>query len=125
LSLGYCKTFVKEIDVTSADTRTELDATLPDRFKFLGLTFFPSRDDPAAGLGTVNQCKIFNGPTSSDPVMTFLMLTGSINVLASNQGNYVMFDDTYLEFDQGLYVEVTNAEFSDAGSPFVLTLMYT
>ena len=124
MSLGYCQTFVKEINLASADTRTQLDASLPSRFKFLGLTFFASRTNPTGTSGTIDQFKIFDGPDSSDPIFRFLLPTNVLPSLASNQGNYVMLDDTYIDFNQGLYVEVTNTNYSLADRPFVLTLMY-
>jgi hypothetical protein len=124
LSLGYCNTFVKEIHIAAADTRTELDSSLPEKFKFLGVTFFGSWFSPQGPTGTINEFKIFDGPTSSDPVLVFYLVAGQANTYSANQGSYTMLDDTYIEFNEGIYLEVTNANFSAENYPFVLTLMY-
>jgi len=125
LSIGYCNTFSTNTFNPAADTRTVLSSNLPDMFKFLGFVLTPTIND----VGTladkkVYTFKLFDGPTSSDPLFTFLLTAGFVATIAGNSESYSMMDDTYIQVDNNLYIEVDTDVFSSVSFPYNLTLMY-
>lgn len=123
MSIGYCNTFSTNTFNPAADTRTVLSSNLPDMFKFLGFVLTPTINVVTANK-SVYTFKLFDGPTSSDPLFTFLLTAGFIATVAGNSESYSMMDDTYIQVDNNLYIEVDTAEFSSASFPYNLTLMY-
>lgn len=127
MSIGYCQTWVTNtLDPSSADTRTLLDSSLPERFKFLGFAFNPTLNTLLFLTSeTFETFSLFDGPTSVDPVVTFVLVVGSQSLVSGNSDTYLMLDDTYIQFDEGLYYEVSTTNLSSASMPFNLTLMYS
>tara|TARA_Y100000593_G_C4271918_1_gene317835 strand:- start:302 stop:679 length:378 start_codon:yes stop_codon:yes gene_type:complete len=125
LSIGYCNTSHQSVYIDTADTRVQFSSSLPTRFKFLGFIFFSSFNSPTATLGTIFEFKIFDGTTSSDPVLTFFMPSGQVNTMSANQGSYMMMDDNYIQFNNGLYLEANTTGFSTDAQRFELTLFYS
>ena len=125
MSIGYCNTSHQSVYIDTADTRVPFSSSLPTRFKFLGFIFFSSLNNPTGTAGTIAEFKIFDGTTSSDPALTFFMPSGQVNSLSANQGSYMMMDDNYIQFDNGLYLEVTSTGFSTDAQRFELTLFYS
>ena len=123
MSIGYCNTFSTNTFNPAADTRTVLSSNLPDMFKFLGFVLTPTINVVTA-TKSVYTFKLFDGPTSSDPLFTFLLTAGFVATVAGNSESYSMMDDTYIQVDNNLYIEVDTAEFSSASFPYNLTLMY-
>ncbi len=123
MSIGYCNTFSTNTFNPAADTRTVLSSNLPDMFKFLGFVFTPTITG-AVTSKKVFSFKLFDGPTSSDPLFTFLLTSGAIASVAGNSASYSMMDDTYIQVDNNLYIEVDTDEFSSVSFPYNLTLMY-
>jgi len=123
VSIGYCNTFSTNTFNPAADTRTVLSSNLPDMFKFLGFVLTPTINNGPA-VKSVYTFKLFDGPTSSDPLFTFLLTAGYISIVAGNSESYSMMDDTYIQVDNNLYIEVDTDGFSSASFPYNLTLMY-
>ena len=126
MSIGYCQTWVTNtLDPSSADTRTLLDASLPERFKFLGFAFNPTLNSVGSPVDRFETFSLFDGSTSADPVVTFVLVVNSVTANSGNSDTYLMLDDTYIQFDEGLYYEVSTTDFSSASMPYNLTLMYS
>ena len=126
MSIGYCQTWVTNtLDPSSADTRTLLDSSLPERFKFLGFAFNPTLNSVGSLGDRFETFSLFDGSTSADPVVTFVLVVGSVVGVSGNSDTYLMLDDTYIQFDEGLYYEVSTTDFSNASMPYNLTLMYS
>jgi hypothetical protein len=127
MSIGYCQTWVTNtLDPTVADTRTLLDSSLPERFKFLGFAFNPTLNNfQFATAKSFETFSLFDGSTSADPVVTFVLVVGAINTISGNSDTYLMLDDTYIQFNEGLYYEASTPHLSSASMPYNLTLMYS
>ena len=123
MSLGYCNTFVTDLNPGN-NNRNLLDSGLPSRFKLLGFIFNPT-EKYVTGLSgnTIETFRLYDGDSDDGLILTFPITLGILS-FSSNGGDFIMQNDSYIPIESGLYYKASNAGLASASFPISITLMY-
>jgi hypothetical protein len=129
MSLGYCKTIVKDLNFNiqnpSALRRFDLTSSMPDRFKLIGVSASATRNSHSSSIQfTIQTFKLYDGDSGSDEslLLTFPLIIGA-SALAGNCHDFIMQNDSYVHVKNGLYYNASS-NVSDINEPLSVTVMY-
>jgi len=130
MSLGYCKTIVKDLNFNIANPSAlrRFDATsssMPDRFKLIGVSGSATENAYSASIAnTIQTFKLYDGNSGSDEslLLTFPIIIGAQN-FAGTCNDFIMQNDSYINVEDGLYYNAS-ANISNINEPLSVTVMY-
>lgn len=130
MSLGYCKTIVKDLNFNIADPSElrRFDATsssMPDRFKLIGVSASATKNSyPMSIQYTIQTFKLYDGDSGSDEslLLTFPLIIGAAT-LNGNCNDFIMQNDSYVHVKNGLYYNASSSV-SNVNEPLSVTVMY-
>jgi hypothetical protein len=129
MSLGYCKTIVKDLNFNiqfpSPLRRFDVTSSMPDRFKLIGVSASATKNSyPASLQYTIQTFKLYDGDSGSDEslLLTFPLIIGA-GTLNGNCNDFIMQNDSYIHVNNGLYYNASG-NVSNINEPFSVTVMY-
>ncbi len=129
MSLGYCKTIVKDLNFNVADPsvlrRFDTTSAMPDRFKLIGVSASATQNTYAGSLQyTIQTFKLYDGDSGSDEslLLTFPLIIGATN-FNGNCNDFIIQNDSYVHVENGLYYNAS-ANVSNVNEPLSVTVIY-